>query len=108
MRRTQAERSAATQQALIAAARRLWGERGYAEVGTPEIAEAAGVTRGAMYHQYADKAALFRAVAEAMDQEILERLEAAVAAAPHAPRRPERDWLDRVPRDVPAELGRAG
>jgi AcrR family transcriptional regulator len=81
MRRTQAERSAATQRALIAAARRLWGERGYAEVGTPEIVEVAGVTRGAMYHQYADKAALFRAVAEAMDQEILERIEASVAAA---------------------------
>jgi AcrR family transcriptional regulator len=81
MRRTQAERSAATQEALISAARRLWGERGYAEVGTPEIAEAAGVTRGAMYHQYADKASLFRAVVEAMDLEILERLEASVAAA---------------------------
>src|SRR5581483_3965600 len=80
MRRTQAERSATTQQALITAARRLWGERGYAEVGTPEIAEAAGVTRGAMYHQYSDKAALFRAVIEAMDVEILERLQASVAA----------------------------
>ena len=81
MRRTQAERSAATQRALLTAARRLWGERGYAEVGTPEIAEAAGVTRGAMYHQYADKAALFRAVVEAMDEEIIARLQAAVAAA---------------------------
>jgi AcrR family transcriptional regulator len=81
MARTQAERSAATQQALIEAARRLWGERGYAEVSTPEIAEAAGVTRGAMYHQYADKAALFRAVIEAVDIEILERLQASVAAA---------------------------
>jgi AcrR family transcriptional regulator len=80
MRRTQAERSAATQRALIDAARRLWGERGYAEVGTPEIAEAAGVTRGAMYHQYSDKAALFRAVIEAMDVEIIERLQASVAA----------------------------
>src|SRR6476619_5542453 len=81
MRRTQAERSAATQQALITAARRLWGERGYAEVGTPEIVEAAGVTRGAMYHQYADKAALFRAVIEAMDVEIIARIQALVAAA---------------------------
>jgi AcrR family transcriptional regulator len=81
MARTQAERSAATQQALISAARRLWGERGYAEVSTPEIAEAAGVTRGAMYHQYADKAALFRAVIEAMDQELMQRMQAAVAAA---------------------------
>lgn len=57
-RRTQEERSAATRDALITAARRLWGERGYADVGTPEIATAAGVTRGAMYHQFADKAAL--------------------------------------------------
>ncbi len=81
MRRTQAERSATTQRALITAARRLWGERGYAEVGTPEIAEAAGVTRGAMYHQYADKAALLRAVIEAMDVEIIARIEALVAAA---------------------------
>ena len=81
MARTQAERSAATQRALIDAGRRLWGERGYADVGTPEIAEAAGVTRGAMYHQYADKAALFRAVIEAMDLELIERLQAEVAAA---------------------------
>lgn len=79
MRRTQAERSAATQSALLAAARRLWGQRGFADVGTPEIAEAAGVTRGAMYHQYADKAALFRAVIEAMDVEIIERIQSSVA-----------------------------
>jgi AcrR family transcriptional regulator len=81
MSRTQPERSAATQAALISAARRLWGERGYAEVGTPEIAEAAGVTRGAMYHQYADKAALFRAVIDAVETEAMERLSAAVLAA---------------------------
>jgi AcrR family transcriptional regulator len=81
MPRTQTERSAATQHALISAARRLWGERGYADVGTPEIAEAAGVTRGAMYHQYADKAALFHAVLEVVETEVMERLAAAVAAS---------------------------
>jgi AcrR family transcriptional regulator len=81
MPRTQAERSAATQRTLIRAARRLWGARGYAEVSTPEIAEAAGVTRGAMYHQYADKTALFRAVIEAAEAEVIERLLAAVTAA---------------------------
>jgi AcrR family transcriptional regulator len=77
---TQAERSAATQDALKAAARRLWGERGYGQVGTPEIAEEAGVTRGAMYHQYDDKPALFIAVLEAVEAEVIERLAAAVAA----------------------------
>jgi AcrR family transcriptional regulator len=65
----------------MTAARRLWGARGYADVGTPEIAEAAGVTRGAMYHQYADKTALFRAVIEAAETEVIERLIAAVTAA---------------------------
>ncbi|HEX5193564.1 MAG TPA: TetR/AcrR family transcriptional regulator [Solirubrobacteraceae bacterium] len=81
MSRTQPERSAATQNALISAARSLWGERGYADVGTPEIAAAAGVTRGAMYHQYPDKAALFRAVIERVESEAMQRLAASVAAA---------------------------
>jgi AcrR family transcriptional regulator len=81
MRRTQSERSAATQRALLIAARRLWGERGYGEVGTPEIAEAAGVTRGAMYHQFADKTALFLAVLEAIEEEVMQRLAQDVAAA---------------------------
>ena len=80
-RRTQAERSAATQEALIAAARRLWTERGYADVGTPEIAREAGVSRGAMYHQFADKADLFSAVAEAVEQDVTQRLAERVATA---------------------------
>ncbi|OBH62837.1 TetR/AcrR family transcriptional regulator [Mycobacterium sp. E2479] len=78
-RRTQEERSAATRDALIAAARRLWGQRGYAEVGTPEIAAAAGVTRGAMYHQFADKAALFREVVEVVEQDVMARMAVVVA-----------------------------
>ncbi|WP_131806113.1 TetR/AcrR family transcriptional regulator, partial [Mycobacterium alsense] len=78
-RRTQEERSAATRDALISAARGLWGRRGYAEVGTPEIASAAGVTRGAMYHQFADKAALFRAVFEAVEQDVMARMATLVA-----------------------------
>ena len=80
-RRTQTERSTATRGALVAAARRLWSERGYAAVGTPEIAAAAGVTRGAMYHQFADKAALFLAVAEAVESDLTARLAEHVAAS---------------------------
>ncbi|KAA0104142.1 TetR/AcrR family transcriptional regulator [Mycolicibacterium sp. P1-5] len=79
-RRTQAQRSAATQDALRAAARKLWGERGYADVGTPEIAQRAGVTRGAMYHQYADKSALFLDVVESVEADVMNRLAAAVVA----------------------------
>jgi AcrR family transcriptional regulator len=80
-RRTQEERSAATREALIAAARRLWGLRGYAEVGTPEIAATAGVTRGAMYHQFADKAALFREVVEVVEQDVMARMATVVAGS---------------------------
>jgi AcrR family transcriptional regulator len=80
-RRTQAERSAATRGALVAAARRLFAERGYAAVGTPEVAAAAGVTRGALYHQFADKADLFLAVYEQVEQEVTARIGELVAAA---------------------------
>jgi len=80
-RRTQEERSAATRDALKAAARRLWAERGFAEVGTPEIAREAGVTRGAMYHQFTDKTALFLAVLEDVEQRVVDELTAAVVGA---------------------------
>lgn len=63
-RRTQAERRTQTRRALISAARRLFAEKGYAGTGTPEIVAAAGVTRGALYHHFADKEALFAAVVE--------------------------------------------
>ena len=63
------------------AARKLWGARGFAAVGTPEIAEAAGVTRGAMYHQFPDKAALFLAVVESVEADVMARLAEAVAAS---------------------------
>lgn len=63
-RRTQEERRDATRRALIAAARRQFAENGYAATNTPAIAAEAGVTRGALYHHFADKQALFEAVVE--------------------------------------------
>ncbi|HET9591978.1 MAG TPA: helix-turn-helix domain-containing protein [Solirubrobacterales bacterium] len=73
-RRTQAERRAATREALIAAARRLFTERGYEAVGTEEIVRAAGVTRGALYHHYGDKASLLEAVYNRIEAESTERV----------------------------------
>ena len=67
-------RSEATRRRLVTAARTLFGARGYADVGTEEIVRAAGVTRGALYHQFRDKADLFAAVAEEVEAEIAERI----------------------------------
>jgi AcrR family transcriptional regulator len=73
-RRTQAERTEATREALIAAARRLFTKRGYEEVGTEEVVRAAGVTRGALYHHFVDKAALLDAVYARIEAESTERV----------------------------------
>jgi AcrR family transcriptional regulator len=73
-RRTQAERTAGTRAALVAAARPLFATKGYAGVGTDELATAAGVTRGALYHQFGGKEGLFAAVYEELSIEIVEHL----------------------------------
>ena len=81
-RRTQAERSEATQAALISTARRLFAERGYSGVGTEEIVRAAGVTRGALYHHFDGKAGLFAAVFEQIEAELSERFATEALAVP--------------------------
>jgi AcrR family transcriptional regulator len=79
--RTQADRSAATKDALVRAARPLFAQDGFGDVSTEAIVRAAGVSRGAMYHQFKDKTALFEAVFEAVEQDISARLATAVAEA---------------------------
>jgi len=78
-------RSEATRRALVTAARSLFGARGYADVGTEEIVRAAGVTRGALYHQFRDKASLFAAVAEEVEAEIAGRIAEGAADAANDP-----------------------
>ncbi|HEV7770020.1 MAG TPA: helix-turn-helix domain-containing protein [Solirubrobacterales bacterium] len=73
-RRTQAERAGATRGALLSAARRLFGKRGYAEVGTEEIVRAAGLTRGALYHHFGGKQDLLEAVYEEIEAEMTQQV----------------------------------
>ena len=85
--------------ALVTAARRLFAGDGFAEVPTDAIATAAGVTRGALYHQFADKVALFDVVLDAVEADVAARLADEVAAAGvtdpvEAIRRAVRAWLE--------------
>src|ERR1700737_3556857 len=76
-----AERSEETRDALIAAARRLFAERGFAGVGTEEIVRAARMTRGAVYHHLGSKEDLFRAVYEEVERELVEQIAAEALSA---------------------------
>jgi AcrR family transcriptional regulator len=80
-RRTQAERSDATRAALVAAARPLFAERGYAGVGAEEIVQAAGVTRGALYHHFGGKPGLLEAVYRQVEKELTEEIVAGALGA---------------------------
>jgi AcrR family transcriptional regulator len=80
-RRTQAERAADTRETLIAAARSLFANPGFADVALETIVRDAGVTRGALYHHFADKTELFAAVFEQVEAEMATGMAEAVAAA---------------------------
>jgi AcrR family transcriptional regulator len=83
VRRTQVERTNATRVALMEAARKLFVHCGYAATGTPDIVAAAGLTRGALYHHFADKTALFHAVAEQLAQEVADDVALGAAGQNH-------------------------
>ena len=112
-----AAQSEATRAKLVRAGRKLFGKRGYADVGTEEIVRAAGVTRGALYHQFADKRELFAAVFEATETELMAeagRNLAGVDDPVEALRRAFLGWLEAAARpavqrivllDAPVVLG---
>lgn len=62
--RSNRARTEAMRARLVDAARRLFAEQGFAETSTPDVVAAADVTRGALYHHFSDKRALFQAVVE--------------------------------------------
>jgi AcrR family transcriptional regulator len=68
-----AQHAEATRRAVLAAARSLFGRKGYAETSVDQIADAARVTKGAVYHHFASKKALFRSVYTEVDAEAIAR-----------------------------------
>jgi AcrR family transcriptional regulator len=74
-----AAQGAATARTLRHQARKLFTKKGYSGVNTEELVESARVTKGALYHHFANKKELYHAVVEDVEQELVEKLEAAGA-----------------------------
>jgi AcrR family transcriptional regulator len=80
--RTKAEQRRATISALVGAARELFAQQGYAGVGTEEIVQRAGLTRGALYHHFPrGKEQLFQAVLVQVSAETAQAIAQKAAAA---------------------------
>jgi len=76
-----AEQVAQTRAALVAAGRQLFGTKGFAATSVEDIAKAARVTTGALYHHFPTKAAVFEAVFEQVHADLMT---ASIAAAANA------------------------
>lgn len=81
MAQTKAEQSAHTQATLIAVATRLFAEHGYEGTSTHDIVTAACVTRGALYHHFADKRGLFKAVFLQLREQRIQEIRTRLAQA---------------------------
>lgn len=75
MARTTREQSEATAARVLATARRLFTERGYADVGLEEVAAQSAVTRGAVYHHFGSKRGLFQAVLAQVQHSVADAIE---------------------------------
>jgi AcrR family transcriptional regulator len=69
-----AERGQATRQQIVAEATRLFAEAGYEAASIDAVLRACGISRGALYHHFASKEALFTAVLEAEEARVAEAL----------------------------------
>ncbi|MEM1050000.1 MAG: TetR/AcrR family transcriptional regulator [Pseudomonadota bacterium] len=72
--RTRAQMVEETRAKLIGAARQAFAEKGYAAASMDDLTADAGLTRGALYHNFGDKKGLLRAVIDQIDAEMLARL----------------------------------
>jgi AcrR family transcriptional regulator len=97
VKQERAAQAESTRSALLHHARRLFAQNGYAEASTDEVVRRAKVTKGALYHHFANKQELYRAVVEDMERQLVSVMETAAAAEPDLARRLEavcRAYLD--------------
>ncbi|WP_039056121.1 TetR/AcrR family transcriptional regulator [Enterobacter sp. Bisph1] len=66
---------------MIAAARKAFAEKGFAEASMDDLTASVGLTRGALYHSFGDKKGLLAAVVAQIDGEMAQRAKAATATA---------------------------
>ena len=85
---TQAERRTATIAAILASARSLFRTRGFEATSIDDIAEGAGVAKGAVYHHFESKEAIFT--------QVLEAVQAEIQKAPPPPTAMEGDLADQI------------
>lgn len=76
-----AEKMEATRAKLVAAARKAFAEKGFADASMDDLTAAAGLTRGALYHNFGDKRGLLAAVVHQIDAEMAARAQAIAARA---------------------------
>lgn len=95
-----AARGRATREQLIEVATRLFADSGYEDTSVEDVLSAAGVSRGALYHHFAGKDALFEAVVESVEAGVMAALAAAGDDAP--------DAVTRVKTMALAWIGMAG
>ena len=79
-----AARGRATREQLIEVATRLFAARGYEDTSIEDVLAAAGVSRGALYHHFAGKDALFEAVVESVENGVMTTLAAVGGDEPDA------------------------
>jgi AcrR family transcriptional regulator len=91
------ERGEATRQELVEAATRLFAERGYEDTSIEAVLGEAGVSRGALYHHFAGKEALFEAVLEEVERGVAQAVVDSVAGVTDpvaALRQGTKAWLE--------------
>ncbi|MCD7059312.1 TetR/AcrR family transcriptional regulator [Pelagibacterium xiamenense] len=106
MRKPRKEMIAETRAKLLKAARRAFGTVGYAEASMDDFTAEAGLTRGALYHQFGDKKGLLQAVVAEIDHEMTKRLEAIAEAAPNLWDGVVREWTAYIEMALEPEIQR--